>query len=151
MYRALLGILVFVLAAMPAMEGKPGSCYFRRSREFGIVNGNFTVDMRAVRERKRRMVSGWNEAYLQNYKKSGAELILGSGRFIGPKTLEATLLGGTTRQLRGTNVIVNTGTHASSEPIPGLAEAQPLTHTEQLAIPGHNEHRSRYSYLPLWS
>ena len=29
--------------------------YFRRSREFGIINGNFTVDMREVRERKRRM------------------------------------------------------------------------------------------------
>src|SRR5438034_11636596 len=30
--------------------------YFRRSKEFGIVNGNFSVDMRAVRERKRKMV-----------------------------------------------------------------------------------------------
>src|SRR5262244_4043873 len=44
--------------------------YFRRGREFGVVNGNFTVDMRAVRERKRRMVSGWNDVYLENYKKS---------------------------------------------------------------------------------
>src|SRR5262244_3602044 len=34
--------------------------YFRRSREFGIVNGDFSVDMRGVRERKRMMVSGWN-------------------------------------------------------------------------------------------
>ena len=125
--------------------------YVRRSREFGILNGDFNVDMRAVRERKRRMVSGWNDEYLENYEKSGAQLIFAAGRFIGPRTLEAALPDGTTRRLRGTNVIVNTGTHASSEPIPGLAEAQPLTHTEQLAIPGHNEHRSRYSYLPLWS
>src|SRR5262249_27105964 len=108
--------------------------YFRRGREFGVVNGNFTVDMRAVRERKRRMVSSWNDVYLQNYKKSGAELILGSGRFIGPRTLEAILPGGTTRQLRGTNVIVNTGTHASSEAIPGLADAHPLTHIEALEL-----------------
>ena len=84
--------------------------YFRRSEEFGIPNRDFTVDMRAVRERKRRMVSHWNNLYLDNYKKSGAEFILGSGRFVDPKILEATLPDGTTRQLGGTNVIINTGT-----------------------------------------
>ena len=108
--------------------------YFRRSREFGMVNEKFSVDMRAVRERKRKMVSGWNDVYLENYQKTGAELILGSGQFIGLKTLEVTLPDGTRRQLRGTNVIINTGTHASSEPIPGLVEAQPLTHIEALEL-----------------
>jgi pyruvate/2-oxoglutarate dehydrogenase complex dihydrolipoamide dehydrogenase (E3) component len=108
--------------------------YFRRSREFGIVNEKFSVDMRAVRERKRKMVSGWNDVYLENYKKTGAELVLGSGQFIGPKTLEVTLPNGTRRQLRGTNVIINTGTHASSAPIPGLVDAQPLTHIEALDL-----------------
>src|SRR5262245_6220218 len=86
--------------------------YLRRSEEFGIAKRDITIDMRAVRERKRRMVSGWNSVYLENYKKTGAELILGSGRFIGPKTLEVMLPDGTTRQLRGANVIINTGTHA---------------------------------------
>src|ERR1700739_726585 len=85
--------------------------YLRRSEEFGIAKRDFTVDMQTVRERKRRMVWGWNEAYLRNYKKSGAELIFGSGRFTGPKTLEVVLADGTTRQLRGANVIINTGTH----------------------------------------
>src|SRR5215470_12849097 len=47
--------------------------YFRRSEEFGIPNRNFAVDMRAVRERKRSMVSYWNDVYLEKYKKSGAE------------------------------------------------------------------------------
>ena len=108
--------------------------YFRRSREFGIVNGSVTVDMRAVRERKRKMVSGWNDVYLENYKKTGAELILGSGRFISAKTLEVIPPDGTRRQVRGTNVIINTGTHASSEPIPGLVDAQPLTHIEALEL-----------------
>ena len=58
--------------------------YVRRSEEFGVPKKEFTVDMHAVRERKRSMVSGWNAVYLDNYKKSGAEFILGSGRFIGP-------------------------------------------------------------------
>ena len=39
--------------------------------------------MSGVRDRKRKMVSGLNEMYLENYKKTGAELIMGSGRFIG--------------------------------------------------------------------
>ena len=114
--------------------------YLRRSREFGMVNGNFSVDMRAVRERKRKMVSGWNNVYLENYEKTGAELILGSGRFTGPKTVDVTLPDGPRRRLRGTNVIINTGTHASYEAIPGLAEAQPLTHVEALeldVVPAH--------------
>ena len=69
--------------------------------------------MSVVRGRKRRMVSSWNNVYLDNYRKSGAEFILGSGRFIGPKTLEVTLHDGLTiRQLRGTNVIINTSTRA---------------------------------------
>jgi pyruvate/2-oxoglutarate dehydrogenase complex dihydrolipoamide dehydrogenase (E3) component len=99
--------------------------YLRRSQEFGIPNRDFAVDMGIVRERKRKMVSSWNNGYRDNYKKSGAEFILGSGRFIGPKTLEASLPDGTTRQLRGTNVIINTGTRAAVDGIPGLVEAQP--------------------------
>jgi pyruvate/2-oxoglutarate dehydrogenase complex dihydrolipoamide dehydrogenase (E3) component len=114
--------------------------YVRRSAEFGIPKRDFTVDMSAVRDRKRRMVSSWNEAYLDNYKKSGAEFIVGSGRFIGEKTLEVAVHDGTTRQLRGARVIINTGTRAALEPVPGLAEAQPLTHIEALELDEVPEH-----------
>jgi pyruvate/2-oxoglutarate dehydrogenase complex dihydrolipoamide dehydrogenase (E3) component len=114
--------------------------YVRKSEEFGIPHRNFAVDMRAVRERKRMMVSSWNNAYLGNYKKSGAEFILGSGRFIGPRTLEAALPDGTTRQLRGKNVIINIGTRGALDRIPGLIEAQPLTHIEALELDVVPEH-----------
>jgi pyruvate/2-oxoglutarate dehydrogenase complex dihydrolipoamide dehydrogenase (E3) component len=114
--------------------------YVRRSEEFGIPNRDFAIYMHAVRERKRRMVSNWNDTYMRNYKSSGAEFILSSGRFIGPKTLEAKLPDGTTRQLRGTNVIISTGTRAAVDPIPGLVEAQPLTHVEALELDKVPEH-----------
>src|SRR5947208_17050348 len=114
--------------------------YFRRSKEFGITHDGFTVDMSGVRERKRNMVSGLNEMYLENYKKTGAEFILGTGRFIAPRTVQVTLPSGTTRYLRGTNVIVSTGTRATLEAIPGLAEAQPLTHIEALELGQVPEH-----------
>jgi pyruvate/2-oxoglutarate dehydrogenase complex dihydrolipoamide dehydrogenase (E3) component len=114
--------------------------YVRRSEEFGIAKDSVTVDMPAVRDRKRRMVSGLNELYLGNYKKTGAEFICGSGRFIAPRTLEVTLRDGTRRQLRGTNVIVSTGTRAVVDSIPGLVDAQPLTHVETLELDVVPEH-----------
>jgi pyruvate/2-oxoglutarate dehydrogenase complex dihydrolipoamide dehydrogenase (E3) component len=114
--------------------------YFRRGKEFGITHDGFTVEMSGVRERKRKMVVGLNEMYMENYRQTGAEFILGAGRFVAPRTVELTLADGSTRQLRGTNVIVSTGTRASLEPIPGLAEAQPLTHIEALELDEVPEH-----------
>jgi pyruvate/2-oxoglutarate dehydrogenase complex dihydrolipoamide dehydrogenase (E3) component len=114
--------------------------YFRRSKEFGITCDGFAIDMAGVRERKRRMVRGLNDMYTENYRKTGAEFILGTGRFLASRTVEVTLADGTTRQLRGTNVIISTGTRASLEPIPGLAEAQPLTHIEALELDEIPEH-----------
>lgn len=114
--------------------------YFRRSQEFGIAKRDFTVEMTAVRDRKRKMVTTWNEAYLDNYKKTGAEFILGSGRFVGPKTVEVEVHDGTIRRLHGARVIINSGSHAAVEPVPGLIEAQPLTHIEALEldeVPAH--------------
>src|ERR1700757_3553980 len=119
-----------IIACLPSkniIHSAKVASYLRRSEEFGIAKKDFTVDMSAVRGRKRRMVSSWNNAYLDNYKKSGAEFILGSGRFVGPKTLEVRLHDGTIRRLRGANVIINTGTRAVLEPVPGLVDAQPLT------------------------
>src|ERR1700723_3888818 len=114
--------------------------YFRRSKEFGIARDGFTIDMSGVRDRKRKMVAGLNEMYIENYRKTGAEFILGTGRFVAPRTVEAALPDGSTCHLRGTNVIVSTGTRASLEPIPGLADAQPLTHIEALELGQVPEH-----------
>jgi pyruvate/2-oxoglutarate dehydrogenase complex dihydrolipoamide dehydrogenase (E3) component len=114
--------------------------YVRRSKEFGIRSDGFAIDMAEVRERKRRMVRGLNDMYMENYRNTGAEFTLGTGRFVAPRTLEVTLADGTTRQLRGANVIVSTGTRASLDGIPGLAKVQPLTHVEALELDEIPEH-----------
>ena len=57
--------------------------YVRQSKEFGITLDGFTIEMAGVRERKRKMVTGLNEMYLENYKNTGALLILGGGRGYG--------------------------------------------------------------------
>src|SRR6201988_4830413 len=114
--------------------------YFRRSKEFGIAHDGFTIEMSGVRDRKRKMVRGLNDMYMENYRNTGAEFILGTGRFLAPRTVEVTLADGTTRHLRGENVIVSTGTRAALDAIPGLAEAQPLTHIEALELDEIPEH-----------
>jgi len=114
--------------------------YFRRGKEFGISHNGFTIDMSGVRDRKRKMVTGLNQMYLDIYKNTGAEFMFGTGRFVAPRTVEVTLADGTTRYLRGTNVIVSTGTRAALGTIPGLAEAQPLTHIEALELDEIPEH-----------
>lgn len=123
--------------------------YFRRSKEFGIVDDGFTIEMSGVRERKRKMVVGLNEMYMENYRKTGGQFILGAGRFIAPRTVEVTLADGSTRQLRGRDVIVSTGTRATLDAIPGLAEAQPLTHIEALELGQVPEHL-RLSAVAMW-
>ena len=108
--------------------------YFRRGAEFGIATGDWTVDMAAVRARKRTMVDGLVAMHLEKYRASGAELVMGQGRFLGPKTIEVALNAGGTRTLVGQTVIIDTGSRARMDDTPGLAEARPLTHVEALEL-----------------
>jgi pyruvate/2-oxoglutarate dehydrogenase complex dihydrolipoamide dehydrogenase (E3) component len=85
-------------------------------------------------ERKRKMVKAQVAAHLRNYKASGAELIMGSARFVAPKTLEVNLNDGGTRLLAGDKVFINVGTHAAIPDVSGLAAAKPLTHIEALEL-----------------
>ncbi|HWB61800.1 MAG TPA: FAD-dependent oxidoreductase [Chthoniobacteraceae bacterium] len=108
--------------------------YFWRNEEFGITKDNTRIDMAGVRDRKRKMVDGLVEMHLGIYKSSGTELIMGSGRFTGPRTIEIALDAGGTRVFRGKNVVISTGSRAVIDPVPGLAEASPLTHIEALDL-----------------
>ena len=85
----------------------------RAGARFGVVTGPVTTDMATVVKRKRDMVQREIDAHLHNYKTTGAELIMGSGRFVAPKTLEVHLNDGGTRVLAGDRVFINVGTHAA--------------------------------------
>jgi pyruvate/2-oxoglutarate dehydrogenase complex dihydrolipoamide dehydrogenase (E3) component len=112
----------------------------RTAAQFGTITGPVKIDMGKVRQRKRDMVQALVDAHLHNYKTSGAELIMGSGRFVAPRTLEVSLNDGGTRTLVGAQVFLNVGTRAAIPNIPGLAAAKPLTHIEALeldVLPAH--------------
>ena len=93
------------------------------------------VDMVVVRQRKRDMVQGLVEMHEDRFQKSGAELTMGTGRFIAPKTISAEDSYGRLRTLSADTVIISTGSRARVDTdIPGLADANPLTHIGMLEV-----------------
>jgi len=107
----------------------------QHASKFGtMITGPVTTDMAKVRQRKRDMVDREIALHLHNYQTTGTELIMGSGRFVAPKTLEVRLNDGGTRVLAGDQVFLNIGTHAAIPGVPGLEAARPLTHIEALEL-----------------
>lgn len=108
--------------------------------QFGMKIGPISTDMARVRQRKREMVEREIAFHLNAYKASGAELIMGKGRFVAPKTIEVLLNDGGTRVLAGDKIFINVGSHAAIPDISGLDAARPLTHIEALeldSVPAH--------------
>src|SRR6202046_3522713 len=106
----------------------------RHGAKFGTMTGSVVVDMATVRRRKREMVERQVAKHLDNYKASSAELIMGSGRFVAPKTLEVRVHGGGTRAITAKNFLFTRATHAPVPSVAGLAEVRPLTHIEALEL-----------------
>jgi pyruvate/2-oxoglutarate dehydrogenase complex dihydrolipoamide dehydrogenase (E3) component/pimeloyl-ACP methyl ester carboxylesterase len=107
----------------------------QHASEFGSVTGEASVDMEAVRKRKRAMVDGLIEVHRSRYKASGARLVMGSAKFVGPKSLEVHLVDDEDEiRIDAERVFLNLGTHASIPAVPGLVECDPLTHIELLEL-----------------
>jgi len=111
-----------------------------RATEFGIEMQPAHIRMQGVRRRKRAMVDDQVRRHLSRYEDSGAELILGEGRFTGPKAVEVKTREGDTRLLTADRVFLNLGTHAAIPDIPGLAASKPMTHVEALELDRVPEH-----------
>jgi pyruvate/2-oxoglutarate dehydrogenase complex dihydrolipoamide dehydrogenase (E3) component len=86
------------------------------------------------------MVDGLVAIHLEKYGESGAELVMGHGRFVALKTVEVALNAGGTRTLRGQTVVIDTGSRARIDDTPGLSESRPLTHVEALDLDHLPEH-----------
>src|SRR5262249_30382371 len=108
--------------------------FVRHDRDFGSGTPPASIEMAAVRARKRHMVDGLVSMHLDKYRESGAELVFGEGTFVGPKTIEVRLTNGGVRTLQGDRVFLNVGTHAAIPDIPGLRHAKPLTHIDALEL-----------------
>jgi pyruvate/2-oxoglutarate dehydrogenase complex dihydrolipoamide dehydrogenase (E3) component len=100
---------------------------------FGTRVESSSTDMAAVRARTASVVSGMVEINWQAFRASGLELVLGWGRFVAPRVIEAASDEGM-RRLTADRIYLDLGTKATIPPVPGLAESMPLTHVEALAL-----------------
>jgi pyruvate/2-oxoglutarate dehydrogenase complex dihydrolipoamide dehydrogenase (E3) component len=62
----------------------------QNAAQFGTLATAVKTDMRKVRSRKQDMIDREVEFHLGAYKSSRAELIMGNGRFVGPKATDKT-------------------------------------------------------------
>jgi pyruvate/2-oxoglutarate dehydrogenase complex dihydrolipoamide dehydrogenase (E3) component len=114
--------------------------FMRDADQFGSITGAVGVDMGKVLARKRAMVDGLIATHLDLYRASGAELIMGTGRFTAPRTVEVDLNAGGKRLLTADRIALNLGTHGSIPDIPGLEAATPMTNVELLELDRLPEH-----------
>jgi pyruvate/2-oxoglutarate dehydrogenase complex dihydrolipoamide dehydrogenase (E3) component len=108
--------------------------------QFGMTVSPLSINMSAVRQRKREMVDGLIKIHLDKYKSTGAQLVMGSATLVGPRTVQIQMNDGGTRTLVADRLFLNLGTRALIPPVPGLAEAKPLTHIEMLELDRVPEH-----------
>src|SRR5258705_11870752 len=107
----------------------------RRGADYGVHTGPVSVDMQAVRQRKRGIVEGACSGFgglveaAQASAQQGLDLLLGEAHFIAPKTLEVRLAGGETRQLTAPLIFLDVGLRPEPLTIPGVERVSVLDST----------------------
>ena len=112
----------------------------RRGAEYGVRIGPVSVDLAAVRERKRAMVAGARQNYASRLAQDGLDLIEGEAHFTGPKTVEIALTDGGTRQISAPVVVIDTGTRPKPLAITGAGDVPVLDSTSIMELDELPEH-----------
>jgi len=112
----------------------------RRGAEYGLKIGPVTVDLAAVRERKRAMVAGARQNYASRLAQDGLDLIEGEAHFTGPDTVEIALTDGGTRQISAPVLVIDTGTRPKPPAITGAGEVRVLDSTSIMELDELPEH-----------
>ena len=92
------------------------------------------VDLQALRARKESVVGGMVEAHKKMFAAPGLDFVLGTAKFVGPKTVEAMLADGSVRVVEGEKVLINTGTTPAIPPIEGLGDVAYWTSEDALRL-----------------
>ena len=112
----------------------------RRGDEYGVRTGPVSVDLAAVRERKRAMVGGARENYASRLAQDGLDLIQGEAHFTGPKTLEVALTDGGTRQITAPVIVIDAGTRPRPLAFDGVEDVPVLDSTSIMELDAVPEH-----------
>jgi pyruvate/2-oxoglutarate dehydrogenase complex dihydrolipoamide dehydrogenase (E3) component len=113
----------------------------RRSADYGVQTGQVSVEMKVVRERKRRIVEEFRNGSRSSIEAvEGVELIEGEASFTGAHTVAVSLRNGEKRRLSARWIFINVGASPAIPPIDGLAEVDFLNSTtvmELAHVPDH--------------
>jgi pyruvate/2-oxoglutarate dehydrogenase complex dihydrolipoamide dehydrogenase (E3) component len=112
----------------------------RRGAEYGVRTGPVSVDLAAVRERKRAMVGGARQNYASLLAQDGLDLIEGEAHFTGPKTVEVALTDGGTRPLSAPVIVIDAGTRPRPLSIDGAGDVRVLDSTSIMELDELPEH-----------
>jgi pyruvate/2-oxoglutarate dehydrogenase complex dihydrolipoamide dehydrogenase (E3) component len=112
----------------------------RRAAEYGLRIGPVTVDLAAVRDRKRAMVAGARQNYASRLTLDGLDVIQGEAHFTGPKSVEIALTDGGTRRISAPVVVIDTGTRSKPLAITGAGDVPVLDSTSIMELDVLPEH-----------
>ena len=118
----------------------------RRGADYGVNTGNIDIDPKKVRRRKRDIVEsfrGGSQSRLE--QQENLELIMGTARFTGPKTLEVATAdsvqkGSGNVQIQGQTIFIDTGTRAAVPPLEGIEQVPHLDSTSIMELGEVPEH-----------
>ncbi|HST02822.1 MAG TPA: VTT domain-containing protein, partial [Usitatibacter sp.] len=100
----------------------------KRSEEFGIRSASADFDFAQVMERVQRVVREVEpHDSVERYSSLGVDCLKGTAKIASPWTVEVALGDGSKRTFTTKNIVIAAGGRPFIPPIPGLAEASPLT------------------------
>lgn len=141
--RALVGGSCPNIACLPSknvIQSAKVAEFVRQAAAYGVRTEAASVDLVGVRSRKREMVDGMIAIHRKKFAIPNLEFLLAEGQVVGPRTVVARLSDGGVRRFSAERLFLNLGTRAAIPPIPGLAEAAPLSHVTALelgTLPSH--------------
>ena len=102
--------------------------HVKRSAEFGIRSASADFDFAQVMERVQSVVKRIEpHDSVERYTGLGVDVVAGTARITGPWTVEIAREDGTKQVLATRNIVIAAGARPFVPPVPGLAEAKPLT------------------------
>src|SRR6184192_869729 len=112
----------------------------RRAADYGVRAGAVTVDMAAVRQRKRNIVDSFRSGSERRITATtGLDLVVGEACFIGPNAVEVRGTAGT-RGLTAPLIFINTGGRPTRPALTGLVSIPTLDSTSVMELAELPEH-----------
>ncbi len=107
---------------------------FRQAETFGLrLEGNVMPDWPAIQARKGDIVQQLVQGVEKLLDKAGVQVLRGRGRFVAPRTLEATTADGV-QQVNAKHVVIATGSRPMHLPLPGIDLPGVVDSTGALAL-----------------